>query len=197
MLNITYSPRRSIAYVSFRTRAPRTSRQRCHSGKNDRPEAILFDCDGVVRSHLAEATIPVAFSNTIGTRCSDFVPCSNFGRRVFRCVAQLVDTEKDGHRVAFNRAFKEKGIPHEWDVATYGRLLAIGGGKERMTAFFNENRDQEPFKSITDEQQRQALVKEIHQLKTKLFQTMIEEGQMPLRPGVQKLVGAKCALENL
>lgn len=103
---------------------------------------------------------------------------------------QLVDTEKDGHRVAFNKAFKEKGIPHEWDVDTYGRLLAVGGGKERMTAFFNKRIDEEPFKSITDEQQRQELVKEIHLLKTKLFQAMIQEGQMPLRPGVKKLVGA-------
>jgi hypothetical protein len=27
-------------------------------------------------------------------------------------------------------------IPHEWGVEEYGRLLEIGGGKERMTAFF-------------------------------------------------------------
>lgn len=28
------------------------------------------------------------------------------------------------------------GILHEWDVELYGRLLETGGGKERMTKFF-------------------------------------------------------------
>ena len=111
-----------------------------------RPDALLFDCDGV-----------------------------------------LVDTEPDGHRVAFNEAFKQKGmagsqesctrilyslrrqlgrqacvqgarsgiswashpcvpmhahagIKHEWDLELYGRLLETGGGKERMTAYFTVSR---------------------------------------------------------
>ena len=42
----------------------------------------------------------------------------------------IVDTERDGHRVAFNRTFREFGLAVEWDVATYGELLRIGGGKE-------------------------------------------------------------------
>lgn len=29
------------------------------------------------------------------------------------------------------------GLPHEWSVDLYGKLLATGGGKERMTAYFN------------------------------------------------------------
>ena len=103
---------------------------------------------------------------------------------------QLVDTERDGHRVAFNNAFEQKGLPHEWDVETYGRLLATGGGKERMTKYFTEHADKEPFKSITDDAERQTLVKEIHLLKTGIFQKMIEDGQMPLRPGVKAFVGA-------
>jgi len=44
----------------------------------------------------------------------------------------LAETERDGHRVCFNGAFKEKGLPSVWDVDTYGELLKIGGGKERM-----------------------------------------------------------------
>ena len=124
-----------------------------------------------------------------------------------------MDTEADGHRVAFNQAFKEKGmwqplgtkehrrwktckqtplvrhqdisqhhnrgsakcggtgalvavplprawisnvkvqlhsqarctlvltaaagLDHEWDLELYGKLLEIGGGKERMTAYFS------------------------------------------------------------
>jgi hypothetical protein len=42
---------------------------------------------------------------------------------LFDCDGVLVDTEKDGHRVAFNAAFREMALPHEWDVAAYGRLV--------------------------------------------------------------------------
>lgn len=31
----------------------------------------------------------------------------------FDCDGVLVDTEKDGHRVSFNAAFKERGLDHE------------------------------------------------------------------------------------
>jgi beta-phosphoglucomutase-like phosphatase (HAD superfamily) len=111
---------------------------------------------------------------------------------LFDCDGVLVDTERDGHRVAFNETFKLMGVPHEWDVPTYGRLLATGGGKERMTKYFNECKDQEPFKSITDAEEQQNFVRKLHKAKTELFQKMIEDGQMPLRPGVAQLVGA-CA----
>ncbi len=52
---------------------------------------------------------------------------------IFDCDGVLVDTERDGHRVAFNRAFEAAGIDAEWDVDLYGELLKIAGGKERMT----------------------------------------------------------------
>jgi phosphoglycolate phosphatase-like HAD superfamily hydrolase len=44
-----------------------------------------------------------------------------------------VDTERDGHRVAFNRTFAEFGLDVEWGVEEYHQLLQVGGGKERMT----------------------------------------------------------------
>ncbi|MGD9176552.1 MAG: hypothetical protein PVJ35_01295, partial [Desulfobacterales bacterium] len=50
----------------------------------------------------------------------------------------IIDTEKDGHRVAFNKMFKESGYDFEWDVDTYGELLQISGGKERMRHYFTE-----------------------------------------------------------
>ena len=48
----------------------------------------------------------------------------------------IIDTEKDGHRVAFNDAFARLGIKAEWDVAKYHQMLQIAGGKERMKFFF-------------------------------------------------------------
>ena len=51
---------------------------------------------------------------------------------IFDCDGVLVDTERDGHRRAFNRAFARKGLKAKWSVDIYGQLLAIAGGKERM-----------------------------------------------------------------
>ena len=42
---------------------------------------------------------------------------------IFDCDGVLVDTERDAHRVGFNRAFKEFGIDAEWSVELYARLL--------------------------------------------------------------------------
>ncbi len=44
----------------------------------------------------------------------------------------IFDTEKDGHRVAFNAAFKEFGYDIFWDVDRYHEKLQIAGGKERI-----------------------------------------------------------------
>ncbi|MGL6135349.1 MAG: HAD-IA family hydrolase, partial [Prochlorococcaceae cyanobacterium] len=42
----------------------------------------------------------------------------------------LAETERDGHRRAFNRAFAEQGVPLHWDAQSYGTWLAIAGGRE-------------------------------------------------------------------
>ena len=39
------------------------------------------------------------------------------------------------------------GLQTEWSLEQYGELLRIGGGKERMTHFFSQSPDEEPFKS--------------------------------------------------
>lgn len=100
---------------------------------------------------------------------------------IFDCDGVLVDTERDGHRVAFNRAFTQRGLDVEWGVELYGELLATAGGKERMRAFFDER----GWPAATD---RDALIVELHALKTELYGQIIESGQLPLRSGVQRLV---------
>ena len=92
-------------------------------------------------------------------------------------------------QVAFNEAFKQQGLPHEWSEEKYGELLKIGGGKERMHAYFSECATEEPYKSITDPKEQQQFLKELHLTKTRLFQRMVQAGEMPLRPGVKELVG--------
>lgn len=105
---------------------------------------------------------------------------------LFDCDGVLADTERDGHRPAFNRAFDEEGIKEEWDEERYGILLEVGGGKERMTAHWNEVGWPDVFPE--DETERQAMVKKLHLRKTDIFMDLIDEGVIPLRPGVLRLI---------
>ncbi|MEK7750595.1 MAG: haloacid dehalogenase, partial [Acidobacteriota bacterium] len=57
---------------------------------------------------------------------------------IFDCDGVLGDTEQFGHLPAFNRMWRELGVPWEWSVEEYGRKLKIGGGKERMLSLFDE-----------------------------------------------------------
>jgi HAD superfamily hydrolase (TIGR01509 family) len=101
---------------------------------------------------------------------------------IFDCDGVLADTERDGHRVAFNRAFAEMGLQVEWDVALYGRLLKIAGGKERMRHYFDENGWPATARNKDD------YIKDLHRLKTDLYMRIIERGELPLRGGVARLV---------
>jgi len=96
----------------------------------------------------------------------------------------LADTERDGHRPAFNQAFAENNLDCEWNVERYGKLLETGGGKERMTAHWNEVGwpDNIPIES------RQEKVKELHLRKTDIFMDFINQGSIPLRPGVLRVI---------
>jgi HAD superfamily hydrolase (TIGR01509 family) len=100
---------------------------------------------------------------------------------IFDCDGVLVDTERDGHRVAFNRAFAEAGIRAEWSVELYGELLKIAGGKERMTHYFDRH-GWPPGKTA------ETLIPELHKRKTALFTALIASGSLPLRPGITRIV---------
>ena len=67
----------------------------------------------------------------------------------------------------------QKGLGFEWSVEKYGELLEVGGGKERMTAYFNEVGWPAGWPEDADE--RQKLVKEMHLRKTDLFMEMVRE----------------------
>ncbi len=94
----------------------------------------------------------------------------------------IADTERDGHRVAFNRAFKEFELDIGWDIETYGELLKVGGGKERMRHYFYREGLAKDIENID------IFIKELHKRKTEIFVEMIEKGQMGLRPGVARLI---------
>ncbi|CAM8977813.1 unnamed protein product [Rhodiola kirilowii] len=105
---------------------------------------------------------------------------------LFDCDGVLVDTEKDGHRISFNDTFAEKELDVTWDVELYGELLKIGGGKERMTAYFNKVGW--PERAPKSDHERKAFIASLHKRKTELFMVLIEKKLLPLRPGVAKLI---------
>ena len=95
----------------------------------------------------------------------------------------LADTERDGHRPAFNAAFKEFGLDWHWDVPLYGQLLAVTGGKERMKHYVEKFRTDYVKPENFDE-----LVASLHKAKTAHYTRMLAEGGIPLRPGVRRLL---------
>ena len=96
----------------------------------------------------------------------------------------LADTERDGHRPAFNQAFEENGLNTVWDVELYGKLLKIGGGKERMTAHWNEV----GWPSNLPVNQKEDYIQFLHLRKTDIFMDLINQNKVPLRPGVLRVI---------
>ena len=95
----------------------------------------------------------------------------------------LADTERDGHRVAFNAAFDEYGIGWHWDVELYGKLLAVTGGKERMKFYASEFLNSQNLPENLEQ-----LVPELHAAKTRHYTELLSTGAIPLRPGIERLL---------
>jgi HAD superfamily hydrolase (TIGR01509 family) len=96
----------------------------------------------------------------------------------------IIDTERDGHRVAFNETFKHYGYDFEWDVDYYHELLQVAGGKERMKHHLHTK----GFGVEVKPEDEDELIKEMHKYKTQTFIELIESGKLPLRPGVKRFM---------
>ncbi|MBD2550131.1 HAD-IA family hydrolase [Microcystis elabens FACHB-917] len=96
----------------------------------------------------------------------------------------LAETEFEGHRVAFNRSFEAAGLPWRWDRPTYGRLLAVGGGHERIAAFLEQAEGRPAERGLVEELQRR---------KQGFYAELVQRGGLGLRPGVARLVEAAAA----
>ncbi|WP_127470922.1 HAD family hydrolase [Thiomicrorhabdus aquaedulcis] len=95
----------------------------------------------------------------------------------------LADTERDGHRPAFNMAFAKAGLDWVWDEALYGELLAVTGGKERIR-FYLEKFNTEFVKPDNFDE----FVKSLHASKTDFYTELMAQGKIPLRTGVENLI---------
>ena len=102
---------------------------------------------------------------------------------IFDVDGTLADTERDGHRVAFNEAFKEAGLDWNWTVELYGELLQVTGGKERIRLYVEKFlKDFELDEDITEFAAR------LHKRKTHFYLELLQSGAIPLRTGVERLI---------
>lgn len=106
---------------------------------------------------------------------------------IFDVDGTLAETERDGHRVAFNRAFTEAGLDWEWSVTIYGELLEIAGGKERIQ-FFWQQYCPDFVPSLPVGLSHQDWVAGLHRAKTSCYGQILQTGGITLRPGVKRLL---------
>jgi HAD superfamily hydrolase (TIGR01509 family) len=106
-----------------------------------------------------------------------------FEALIFDVDGTLADTERDGHRPAFNAAFAESGLDWVWTVELYGELLRVTGGKERIRHYLRHWRPdfQPPLDLAT-------FVADLHRRKTTHYLAMLRAGAIPMRPGVLRLL---------
>ena len=107
---------------------------------------------------------------------------------IFDCDGVLADTERYGHLPSFNQTFEEFGLPFRWSEEEYGRKLAIGGGKERMSSMLTPD----VIRAAGLPEDPEALAAEVakwHKRKTAIYTEMVAAGKLPPRPGIRRLIG--------
>lgn len=101
---------------------------------------------------------------------------------IFDVDGTLADTEA-AHRAAFNEAFAEVRLGWYWDNAVYTRLLSVSGGKERIAHHW---RMVEP--DVANGTAMKDTIDRVHAIKTRIYESRVSGGQLPLRPGVLRLM---------
>ncbi len=101
---------------------------------------------------------------------------------IFDVDGTLADTER-AHLLAFNQAFASAGLAWHWSVPLYKELLAVTGGKERIRHYIDHL---QPGFTFPDEPD--AFIAGLHAEKTRVYKDIAGRGQLPLRPGVERLL---------
>ena len=99
---------------------------------------------------------------------------------LFGSIGTLVETS-ELQRCAFNQAFAEAGLDWHWNTKEYRRLLTKSGGCERIQGFATQRGSE-------------VNVKQLHQQKTIIFDRLMANETILLRPGVANII--RHALDN-
>ena len=102
---------------------------------------------------------------------------------IFAVDGTLANTERDGHRPAYNAAFKEVGLSWHWDEKFYGSLLKICGGLERLR-YYAEHHDP----AVNARPDRDELLARIHEIAVRNYQRRLAEGHIRLRSDIGQLI---------
>lgn len=94
----------------------------------------------------------------------------------------LADTEEI-HRKAFNAAFAAAGLDWFWDPGLYRELLAVTGGKERIRYYLDHFRYAAHSAAVNDD-----YIARLHRAKTACYIRALAGGDVPLLPGVERLM---------
>ncbi len=102
---------------------------------------------------------------------------------IFDVDGTLADTERNGHRVAFNQAFKEFQLDWHWSSEAYGEWLAVAGGKERIRFYLQRHAPE-----LLRQNDPEAWIARLHQRKSEIYSERVQAGAISLRPGVARLI---------
>ena len=89
---------------------------------------------------------------------------------LFGSIGTLIETS-ELQRNAFNLAFQAHGLDWHWERTAYSDMLRDAGGADRVMRY-------------ADKRGQQVDAARIHQSKSRIFQTALRHGTLPLRPGV-------------
>jgi len=90
----------------------------------------------------------------------------------------IANTELEAHLPAFNKSFEALSIDWYWDEKTYVDLLKINGGKNRIAFYAN----------LKNQKFTQEFIKKIHLEKQKYYLSLVRDGAVTLKDGVNRLI---------
>ena len=101
----------------------------------------------------------------------------------------MAETERDGHRQAFNAAFAERRLHWHWSMDCYDQLLQVSGGEERLRHWLATV----PPGAPEDQASQWAMAAELQERKQVHYQRIVSAGGLVPRLGVVRLIQSAAA----
>lgn len=122
-------------------------------------------------------------ANRRSCRRSHTTNASSLQAVIFDVDGTLAETEREGHRIAFNRAFAEFDLDWEWTPELYGELLSVTGGKERVRRYIETRAPEHLARPDLD-----LWIARLYKRKSEIYSERVHTGAITLRAGVARLI---------